>query len=90
MNLFVVRKYLDKVLHPVLTAIGHLPIHANQWTMIGAVLGLVGGVVFFYGYWWVGLALLLLRGLVERQILTSRRRSESSVVDLLETSRERV
>ncbi len=65
MNLFAVRKHLDKVLHPVLSAIGHLPIHANQWTLIGGVLGLIGGVVFFYGYWWIGLALLLIRGLVD-------------------------
>jgi phosphatidylglycerophosphate synthase len=65
MNLFVIRKYLDKVLHPLLTGIGRLPIHANQWTLIGALLGLLGGVVFFYGYWWVGLALLLVRGLVD-------------------------
>jgi phosphatidylglycerophosphate synthase len=65
MNLFVIRKYLDKVLHPLLSAIGRLPIHANQWTLIGALIGLVGGVVFFYGYWWVGLALLLVRGLVD-------------------------
>lgn len=65
MNLFVIRKHLDRVLHPLLTAVGRLPIHANQWTLIGATMGLIGGVVFFYGYWWVGLALLLLRGLVD-------------------------
>jgi phosphatidylglycerophosphate synthase len=65
MNLFIIRKHLDKVLNPLLTAVGHLPIHANQWTLIGAAMGLIGGVVFFYGYWWVGLALLLLRGLVD-------------------------
>ena len=29
------------------------------------MIGLVGGVVFFYGYWWPGFALLLVRGLVD-------------------------
>jgi phosphatidylglycerophosphate synthase len=33
--------------------------------MLGAVIGLFGGVIFFYGYWWAGLALLLFRGLVD-------------------------
>src|SRR4029434_919273 len=35
------------------------------WTMLGAVLGLVGGVLFFYAYWWSGFALLIVRGLVD-------------------------
>jgi len=65
MNLFAVRKHLDKILHPFLSAIGRLPIHANQWTLFGGLLGLIGGVVFFYGYWWAGLALLLIRGLID-------------------------
>ena len=65
MNLFAVRKYLDKVLHPVMRAVTRLPIHANTWTLIGGLIGLTGGVVFFYGLWWLGLALLLFRGLVD-------------------------
>jgi archaetidylinositol phosphate synthase len=65
MNLFAVRKYLDKVLHPVVQAIARLPLHANTWTMLGGLIGLTGGVVFFYGMWWLGLTLLLLRGLID-------------------------
>ncbi|HVK77826.1 MAG TPA: CDP-alcohol phosphatidyltransferase family protein [Kofleriaceae bacterium] len=65
MNLFAIRKQLDKVLAPLMRTIGRLPIHANQWTLIGAIIALIGGVVFFYGYWWAGLALLLVRGLID-------------------------
>jgi phosphatidylglycerophosphate synthase len=65
MNLFAIRKNVDKLLHPVVNALAHLPLHANQWTLLGAVIGLGGGVVFFYGWWWAGLALLLVRGLVD-------------------------
>jgi phosphatidylglycerophosphate synthase len=65
MNLFAVRKYLDKVLHPIMRVVARLPIHANTWTLLGALIGLTGGVVFFYGLWWLGLALLLFRGLVD-------------------------
>ncbi|MDB4953960.1 MAG: CDP-alcohol phosphatidyltransferase [Myxococcales bacterium] len=65
MNLFAFRKHLDRVLHPVVSALAKLPLHANVWTALGAVMGLVGGVVFFYGLWWPGLALLLVRGLVD-------------------------
>jgi phosphatidylglycerophosphate synthase len=65
MNLFAVRKYVDKVLHPIVRGLAHLPMHANTWTLLGAVIGLVGGVVFFYGMWWAGFALLLLRGLID-------------------------
>jgi phosphatidylglycerophosphate synthase len=65
MNLFAIRKHVDVVLHPVVNTIAKLPLHANQWTLIGAIVGLVGGVVFFYGYWWAGFALLLGRGLID-------------------------
>jgi phosphatidylglycerophosphate synthase len=65
MNLFALRKHIDKVLHPIVQALARLPIHANQWTLIGAVFGLLGGVMFFYGQWWVGLGVLLFRGLVD-------------------------
>jgi phosphatidylglycerophosphate synthase len=33
--------------------------------MFGALIGLIGGVVFYYGHWWPGLVLLLVRGLVD-------------------------
>src|SRR5258706_9846068 len=65
MNLFAFRKNIDRVLHPVVSALAKLPLHANMWTFLGAAMGLIGGVVFFYGYWWPGLALLLVRGLVD-------------------------
>ena len=65
MNLFAFRKHADRVLHPIVSTLAKLPIHANAWTMLGAVIGLVGGVVFFYGLWWEGFALLLARGLVD-------------------------
>src|SRR5262249_42097763 len=64
-NLFAFRKQLDRVLLPIVNALAKLPLHANTWTILGAVIGLIGGVVFFYGYWWPGLALLIVRGLVD-------------------------
>lgn len=65
MNLFAVRKHLDKVLHPIVATIAKLPIHATAWTGIGALLGAACGVALFYGYWWAGFALLLVRGLID-------------------------
>lgn len=65
MNLFAVRKQLDKVLNPVVSRIAKLPIRANQWTLIGAMVGLACGVAFLFGSWWLGLALLLGRGLTD-------------------------
>jgi phosphatidylglycerophosphate synthase len=65
MNLFAVRKQLDVVLHPVVVRIARLPLHANQWTLLGAIVGLTAGVTFLYGRWWLGLVLLLLRGLLD-------------------------
>jgi archaetidylinositol phosphate synthase len=64
-NLFAFRKQLDRVLLPIVNSLAKLPLHANTWTILGAVIGLVGGVVFFYGHWWPGLALLIVRGLVD-------------------------
>jgi len=65
MNLFAVRKQLDKILSPVISRIAKLPIRANHWTLFGAFVGLACGVVFLYGHWWIGLALLLSRGLID-------------------------
>lgn len=65
MNLFAIRKNVDKILHPVVHALALLPPHANTWTLIGAVMGLVGGAAFYFGQWWAGFAILLLRGLVD-------------------------
>src|SRR5215470_2830906 len=65
MNLFAIRKHVDRLLHPIVSSLAKLPLHANAWTLFGALVGLVGGVVFFYGQWWAGLVLLLLRGLID-------------------------
>ncbi|MEZ4368746.1 MAG: CDP-alcohol phosphatidyltransferase family protein [Kofleriaceae bacterium] len=65
MNLFAVRKQLDRVLHPVVSTIARPPIHANVWTLIGAMLGAAGSVLFYLGLLWPAFALLIVRGLVD-------------------------
>ena len=65
MNLFAFRKQLDVVLHPLVSAVARLPLHANQWTLTGALVGMIAGVVFFYGHWWAGFALLIFRGFID-------------------------
>jgi phosphatidylglycerophosphate synthase len=65
MNLFAFRKQLDRLIHPIVSALAKLPIHANAWTAFGAALGLVGGIVLFKGWWWTGFVLLFARGLVD-------------------------
>src|SRR4026208_1322034 len=75
MNLFAIRKQVDRVPHPTVaapgtlppfvSARGKLPLSANAWTLFGALVGLVGGAVFFYGHWWLVLVLLLARGLID-------------------------
>lgn len=32
------------------------PLHANDWTVLGAGVGLVCAVFLLYGHWWIGLA----------------------------------
>jgi phosphatidylglycerophosphate synthase len=64
-NLFAFRKQADKVLHPIVSGLSKLPLHANAWTLIGAAIGLIGGVVLFYGLWWWGFGLLIFRGLID-------------------------
>ena len=65
MNLFAFRKYIDRVLHPLVSALARLPLHANAWTGLGAVIGLVGGAVLYYGHWWAGWGLLVARGIID-------------------------
>ncbi|HEY0482741.1 MAG TPA: CDP-alcohol phosphatidyltransferase family protein [Kofleriaceae bacterium] len=65
MNLFAIRKHVDRLLYPVVASLAKLPLHANAWTLSGALVGLVGGVVLYYGYWWTGFVLLLARGLID-------------------------
>src|SRR5438105_1600131 len=64
-NLFAFRTQVDRILHPIVSGLARLPLHANVWTLVGAAIGLVGGVVLYYGRWWPGLALLLFRGLID-------------------------
>jgi len=65
MNLFAVRKQLDKILFPFVSRIAKLGIRANQWTLIGAMVGLACGIAFLLGQWWLGFALLIARGLTD-------------------------
>jgi phosphatidylglycerophosphate synthase len=65
MNLFAFRKHIDRVLHPFVSALAKLPLHANVWTLLGAAIGLVCGAMLFYGIWWPGFVLLFVRGLVD-------------------------
>lgn len=65
MNLFAARKRLDSTLLPLMRVIGALPIAANQWTFLGACLGIAGGALLWNGQWWLGVAALVVRGLLD-------------------------
>lgn len=65
MNLFAFRSTLDKWILPIVRALAKLPVHANTWTLLGAIVGLVAGGVFYCGMWWSGFALLVARGLID-------------------------
>ncbi len=65
MNLFAIRKHLDRILHPFVSRIARLPLHANHWTLLGAFVGLACAALFLYGEWWIALALLVTRGLLD-------------------------
>ncbi len=65
MNLFAFRSNIDKVLHPIVSGLSRLPVHANAWTLFGALVGLVGGIVLWKGMFWLGFGLLVGRGLVD-------------------------
>ena len=65
MNLFAFRKTVDRALRPIVSALARLPLHANVWTLLGALIGLAGGAVLFFGHWWTGFVLLVARGLVD-------------------------
>jgi phosphatidylglycerophosphate synthase len=64
-NLFAIRKQLDRILYPFVSRLAKLPLHANHWTLLGAGVGLVCGFYFLYGHWWIGFALLVARGLMD-------------------------
>lgn len=65
MNLFAIRKQLDRVLYPLVSRLAKLPLHANHWTLLGAFIGLGCAIFFLYGRWWPGLGLLIARGLID-------------------------
>ena len=65
MNLFAFRSTLDKWLLPVVRALAKLPLHANTWTLLGAIVGLACGGLLYVGMWWAGFALLVARGLID-------------------------
>ncbi len=65
MNLFAFRSNIDKILHPIVSGLSRLPVHANAWTLFGALVGLVGGIVLWKGMFWLGFGLLVGRGLVD-------------------------
>lgn len=65
MNLFSVRKSADRILHPVVSLLARSGLSANQWTLVGALLGLACGLVFLYGPVWLAVVLLMVRGLID-------------------------
>jgi phosphatidylglycerophosphate synthase len=65
MNLFAIRKQLDRVLDPFVRRVAKLPLHANHWTLLGAFVGLTCAALFIYQMWWAALALLIIRGLID-------------------------
>jgi phosphatidylglycerophosphate synthase len=65
MNLFAVRKHLDRLLYPFVSRVSRLPLHANHWTLLGAFVGLACAILFLYGHWWGGLTLLIARGMID-------------------------
>lgn len=65
MNLFAFRSTLDRWLLPVVRTLAKLPLHANTWTLVGAIVGLACGGLLYCGMWWSGFALLVARGLID-------------------------
>lgn len=65
MNLFAIRKHLDRVLYPFVSRVARMPLHANHWTLLGAFVGLACALLFLYGQWWGGLGLLMARGMID-------------------------
>jgi phosphatidylglycerophosphate synthase len=65
MTLYSLRSQADKILIPFVKVLATLPLRANHWTLLGAVMGLAVGVAFLYGQWALGTVLFALRGLVD-------------------------
>jgi archaetidylinositol phosphate synthase len=64
-NLFAIRKHVDRVLFPLVTQVARLPLRANQWTLLGTLVGITCAGMLLTGRWWAGFALLVLRGLID-------------------------
>ncbi len=65
MNLYGLRSKADTFLVPIVRVFAAIPLKANQWTLVGALLGIAVGVAFLYGHWAVGSVLFVLRGIVD-------------------------
>jgi phosphatidylglycerophosphate synthase len=65
MTLYSLRKQADKVLIPFVKILALLPLGANHWTLVGALMGLAVGAAFLYGWWGTGAALFVLRGVID-------------------------
>lgn len=65
MNLFALRKQADRILHPLVSTLARSPLRANHWTLVGTLVGLGCGITFWRGYYGPGVALLLVRGLLD-------------------------
>jgi len=65
MNLYAMRTQADRVLVPIVKIFARVPLRANHWTLLGAVVGVACGVAFLYGWWAWGIVLFLLRGIVD-------------------------
>jgi len=65
MTLYSLRKQADKVLIPFVKLLATIPLKANHWTLLGAILGIAVGAAFLYGWWTTGIALFILRGIVD-------------------------
>jgi phosphatidylglycerophosphate synthase len=64
-NLFAIRRHVDRVLYPLVAQAARLPLRANHWTLLGALLGIACAGALFTGRWWAGLVLLVVRGLID-------------------------
>ncbi len=65
MAFYGLRKPADKILSPFVRVCACIPLSANAWTLIGALLGIVVGFLFYQGAWIYGALLFCIRGLVD-------------------------
>ena len=65
MNLFAFRKQLDALILPLVSGIAKLPLSANQWTLIGVLVGCLCSYFLSKGFLGLGFAALVIRGLCD-------------------------